>query len=125
MDRAKRDELFYKIADGDEKNVLLLLNEIKDINYKDANGYSYLHIAVQSHMTSVVKYLLEKGADVNSNDRFGKTPLMIAIMHYLSDKPIVQQIIDLLIQYGADLDRAANSGVTARQLAERMNINFY
>ena len=124
MDRIKRDELFYKIADGDEKNALILLNETKDINYKDANGYSYLHIAVQSHMIAVVKYLLEKGADVDSNDKFGKTPLMIALMHYLRDKPTIQQIINLLIKYGADLDKTANSGVTARQLAERMGIKF-
>lgn len=47
-DRLGRDELFYKIVDGYEEDVIKQLDEMEEVNFKDANGYSYLHIAVQS-----------------------------------------------------------------------------
>lgn len=113
MDRLGRDELFYIIADGYEEEVLKQLDEMEEVNVKDKNGYSYLHIAVQSGAVNVIRKLLTQGADINIVDKFGKTPLMVAIAGYNGDRTI----IDLLLENGADIEMCANSGMSCRQLA--------
>ncbi len=114
MDRLGRDELFYKIADRHDDEALNILSEMDTVNFKDANSYSYLHIAVQSESVRIVQFLLEKGAEINAADKFGRTPLMIAISGYNGDRTI----IDLLLKNGASLDSKANSGVPCMQLAK-------
>lgn len=120
MDRLGRDEIFYKIVDGYEKEVIKKLDEMKEVNFQDANGYSYLHIAVQSESVNVIRKLLTKRADINIVDKFGKTPLMVAIFRYNGDRTI----IDLLLENGANLDMQAKSGVSCRQLASMKGLSL-
>ena len=61
--------------------------------------------------------LLENGADVETRDERGLTPLMVAAM---SGYP---EVIDFLLQHGADLDATGRGGVTARTLAAEKNLN--
>ena len=89
MDRLGRDELFYKIVDGHIKDALKILDEVENVDIKDKNGYSYLHIAVQCGSVEIIRKLLSKGADINIADNFGKTPLMIAIWYYKGDRTII------------------------------------
>ena len=102
MDKLNRDELFYKIADGDEDAALEMLSACENPDFQDKNGYSYLHIAAQSGMARVVEYLLSHGAEVDIMDKFGKTPLMVALIGYNGDRTIVDilllQIIELQLR---------------------------
>ncbi len=120
MDRLNRDDLFYLIADEKEDEALEQLTKCDNIDFQDKNDYSYLHIAVQSRLTKVVEYLLSNGATVDITDKFGRTPLMIAILGYSGDRTIV----DILLKYGANLDLAVPSGMTARKLAVRMGLSI-
>jgi hypothetical protein len=50
-----------------------------NVNAKDSDGCSLLHIAVRDNScTDVLKYLIEQGADVNALNKDGETPLDFA-----------------------------------------------
>lgn len=46
-----------------------------NINAGDYDRRTPLHLAVSAGNVDVIKYLIEKGADVNCKDRWGATPL--------------------------------------------------
>ncbi len=46
----------------------------------DKNGRTPLHLAVQNHLTDIVKELIESGHDVNALDNFYKSTLHYAVM---------------------------------------------
>ena len=52
---------------------------------RDARAMSALHGAVICNQPSIVKYLIDQGADVNAKNRLGWTPLMIAGGLYISN----------------------------------------
>ena len=64
-----------------------------DINRRDCNGWSILHIAVDRRQTDMVKMLLEYGADPNAQSKQG-TPLH----RWLDNADIAR----LLLEHGAD-----------------------
>ena len=71
-----------------------------DINLRDANGYTSLHHAASRGDNKVIRYLLDKGADVSVVSRKGQTTVDMA------NGPIERVIpyretIDLLEQLGA------------------------
>ncbi len=71
-----------------------------DVNLRDANGYTPLHHAASRGDNKVIRYLLEKGADVMAVSRKGQTTVDMA------NGPIERIIpyrktIDLLEQLGA------------------------
>lgn len=59
--------------------VELFLSKGMDINARDYDGYTPLHIAVYAKKTEVVKLLLEKGADKQKVTNTGLTPKQLAI----------------------------------------------
>ncbi len=114
LDRLGRNELFYKICDQKELDALRLMEKEENINFQDKNGYSYLHMAAQRRMLNIVKELVKKKANIDIKDKYGRTPLMIAISAYNGDRTI----IDFLIENGADIHAKAKSGVSCEQLAK-------
>jgi len=63
-----------------------------------------------------VRLLLESGAQVNHVNRYANTPLDQAIKYTAADG---QEIVRLLLQYGADPDMEDQYGLSARLKAER------
>jgi hypothetical protein len=63
-----------------------------------------------------VRLLLESGAQVNHVNRYGNTPLDQAIKYTAGDG---QEIVRLLLKYGADPDMEDQYGLSARLKAER------
>lgn len=120
MDRMGRDELFYKIIDKDEENALCMIDNIENVNFQDVNGYSYLHAAAQSELIEIIKKLLCNGAYIDIKDKFGRTPLMIAVSGYKGDI----STIEFLIKHGANPEMKANSNVSCMQLAKMKGLNL-
>jgi ankyrin repeat protein len=58
-----------------------------------------------------VRRLIEEGAELDSKDRYGQTPLMIASMKGHTD------IVRLLVQNGAELNTTAKFNLSALMLA--------
>jgi len=63
-----------------------------------------------------VRLLLESGAQVNHVNRYGNTPLQQAIKQAVGEG---QEIVRLLLKYGADPDMEDKYGLSARLKAER------
>ena len=125
LDRLGRDELFYKIGDREEESALTMLdNDDVNVNFQDKNGYSYLHLAAQSGCAEVIKKLLDKGADIDIRDKFGKTPLMVAISEYYPNLRNDRSIIDLFIENGADIEARTNSNIICKEFAKRRGLEL-
>lgn len=118
LDILGRDDLFYKIVDGENKEAIELLDKTTDINSQDKNGYSYLHIAAQSRSFEITKEIVKRGAEIDIKDKYGKTPLMVAISNYDGD----DKIIKLLIENGANKENQTNTGVSCMKFAEMKGI---
>ena len=66
-------------------DVLRHLAEIgrpEDVRAKDASGNTPLHFAVKAECLEAVKYLLERGADMNAANDVGKTPRDLARIYF-------------------------------------------
>jgi len=84
----------------------LLKNSLEFLNGKNKNGLSPLHFACINHHLEVARLLIEKGADVNTQDFYQETPLMVAC------KMNHRAIIELLLENEADVNRTNRIGET-------------
>ena len=63
----------------------------------------------------MVRMLLSKGADVNSKDRWGKTPLIWTVVGGASAEHLL--VAQLLVEHGASVTEKADGGETALTIA--------
>src|SRR5512146_2425580 len=62
------------------KDVLHYLDAGGDLNRRDQKAdWSLLHFAAEDCNAEVIRLLAARGADLNVRDRFGQTPLHIAV----------------------------------------------
>ncbi len=79
IDKKGETLLSYAINNNNYKLCDLLLNNPKlNLDYKDNNGNSYLHLAVKNQNEKIINNLIEKDINLNNKNNFGKTPLQIA-----------------------------------------------
>ena len=92
--------------------VTFLLGQGCNVNARDAKGNSVLFLAMGMAELSVVRLLLEKGADVDARSEavFGFTPLHSAVVHAESWKKF-----GLLLYYGASVEAKDEYGHTVWQ----------
>lgn len=92
-----------------EDIILKFLENGPEINVKNRNGDTALHLRSKQHGRSqkVLRKLLEMGADVNARNNLGQTP----IHHCLIEN------VQLLVDAGASLDIADHEGRTPLSLA--------
>jgi hypothetical protein len=87
------------------------------INAGSESGWTPLLMASEGRNSkdgSVVRFLLEHGADINVVNQFGRTPLHEA-SHY---GPL--EVVRLLLEHGADVETKNEFGGTALQIAAKM-----
>jgi ankyrin repeat protein len=83
---------------GDRDRVKAFLEQGTDVNAKDGNDRTALHIAAQNKHQDIVELLLSMGADVNAGDGSGFVPLVYALWN--TDPNMVK----LLLDNGADVN---------------------
>lgn len=83
----------------------LLLEYDFDVNHKNNNGFTSLHIASEKGNLEIINMLIDKGALLNIKTRFGDTPLHYAIQNEHEDAS------KLLIDKGADVNSVDNKNV--------------
>lgn len=79
-----------------------------NLDSKNKDGMSALHLAAREKEHEFMKYLISRGADINSLNKKGITPLLTAITY--SNK----EAAHLLVKAGADVNiKSQDRGVTA------------
>jgi uncharacterized protein len=111
---ARGDTLLILAAyHGQEKAVELILNQPKvDLDYKNNMGFTALTGAVYKGFNPIVQQLIDKGANVNTANGSGQTPLMFAALFGR------QEAARLLIRAGANPAANDAQGNTAVSLAK-------
>jgi len=107
----------WAIRMGKREFAEMLLNYNADIN-KVSNDMSALHIAAASDNSDMLKFLIDKGADVNIDSGFGCRPLHIAAWCNKIENA------KILLEYGADPTLKCN-GYTLMQLAKSDEFKKY
>ncbi|URD85252.1 serine threonine protein kinase [Musa troglodytarum] len=104
--------LMYLASEGDLEGIEEVLASGVDVNFRDIDGRTALHVAACQGFADVVRLLLDRGAQVGPEDRWGSTPLADAI-HYNN-----HEVIDLLEKHGAKLSIIPMHVKNAREVPE-------
>lgn len=87
-----------------------------DINEPDADGLTPLHMACINKNYDAATELLEAGAHVDPQDKWGNTPLNRAVF----GKDGTVQLVELLVDHGADPAIENHHGTSPEALARRL-----
>ena len=97
-----------------------LLNRGANLDVVDENGAKPLACAVKKGSPEIIKMLCEKGVDVNQTGPEGSA------LHYLgycneSDPEVLSEIIQILVDHGANLFELNNQNLTSWECAQDVN----
>ena len=101
-----------------EKIVEVLLEGGANFKMKFHQKRSTLHYIVGVNHPGIMKLFLDKGLDPNVRDCRGETPLTYGAKSCA--KGISMDVVELLVQYGADIDAADVNGITALHIASSL-----
>ena len=100
----------------DEELILLLIQSGADIYDFDEEGVSIFDMAITYDNIALVKFIIDKGIDVNSTQRrSGFTALMCAACYGRAE------IAKILLDNGADKNAIESKGFNATDFARKMN----
>ncbi|KAK9706871.1 hypothetical protein RND81_07G157500 [Saponaria officinalis] len=106
-------KLMYAAHEGDVEGIKELVEECAaDVNFRDIDDRTALHVAACQGYGEVVELLIQLKADVDSMDRWGSTPLADAI-YYKN-----HEVVKLLEDNGAKLPMAPMHVKNARDVPE-------
>lgn len=137
---------------GDLIKLDSLLGDSADINVLDSNGRSLLHSSIMCDQKEVFEHLIDRGIDINIEEKNGMTPLLRAVVRNRTGfverllamnakanfnhankegiTVLMQAILDdntpttkLLIENGADLNTVNQRGNTPLGIARREGLN--
>ena len=114
MSELEKLEAFGDAFRNDEMDKVKFLVKHIDVNYKDPDpdtDDTLLMEAVKNNELAIAELLIEEGADVNHQNKDGKTPLIRAAAY--GNK----EIADLLIKNGANLNASDLQNYTALMFA--------
>jgi ankyrin repeat protein len=94
--RRAEQALLTSTAQGDLASMQALLQRRTNVNARNAQGWTPLHIATAGGDITLVNLLLRHGADVNAESYIGATPLDHAITYGQR-----QDLVQLLRRHGA------------------------
>lgn len=124
-----RTSLMKAVIENDVTDIEKILSKSDpEVNESDDNGLTALHYAAFYGRMDAAKKLVEKGAAVDAQDRFGFTPLHLSILSIYAEMELQpdqlqivretkNEITEFLISSGANVRTASGNGVTPVHLA--------
>ena len=112
LTRGAKDAIFPAAKNGDLPKLKKLMAGGIDINYRNFNGETVLHIAASRGNLVMVQYLLRQGADINAITGKKWQP----IHHAMRFEHAV--VANYLIAHKASLRTKTSDGLTALELAK-------
>ncbi len=112
VNKQQVDEMVRAVMGGNLKKVQAALNSNLDINgFYNKDGLTLLMAAIYFGQNEIVKFLIDKGADVNAKANNGGTSLILASLKGHED------VVKILLAKGADVNAKTNEGLTALSAA--------
>ena len=99
---------------GGDLNIVTTLNEYGCDWNSTFEGRTPLHELLMYRRTRLVRELIEFGASVDARDSQGRTPL-----HYAANYGLRREILELLLEHGADCNSQDDGGSTPFDLAKK------
>ncbi|OGV43054.1 MAG: hypothetical protein A2X46_11500 [Lentisphaerae bacterium GWF2_57_35] len=109
--------LYHSALNGHEELTRIMVNFGASIEYRDDEGVDLLIAAMGSRDLAIVEYVITSGANVNA-DHFMYPAIHLAIM-----PPYSPEMINLLLDHGADINSTNESGWTPLDMACIWNTN--
>ena len=97
-----------------------LVDHNADLRLQREDGKNLLHLAVIGSNTEVVKALLKHGLDISAKDNKGSAPIHMAVRRD-DDRPDPTPVLQLLIDYGADVSQLTDRSISALMMAAHLN----
>lgn len=118
-DSLGRTALHVAVMNGFADLAFELIARGLPVDARDDQGGTPLHQAIQNWWSAqeVARRLLEAGAPVSAFDARGWTPLHLALEAYMEDAA------RFLLDHGASWDASSEGGISARALAEELDID--
>ncbi|KAK1424855.1 hypothetical protein QVD17_20195 [Tagetes erecta] len=107
-----RVRLMFFASEGDLEGIKKLLSSGTDVNFKDIDNRTALHVAACQGFNDVAQLLIQAGAEIDPHDKWGSTPLADAI-HYKN-----HGMVKLLEKHGAKHLMAPMHVKNAREIPE-------
>jgi ankyrin repeat protein len=113
----ERDEEWRGAAGGLDENLIqtMLASRLVDVNARNANGDTGLHLAVREGDPDIIRLLLGSARiDINARNAHGRTPLHLAVIDYA-----YESVFDLVGCDRTDVNAEDKEGWTALRWAAR------
>ena len=99
------------------EDIDILLYHGADPSYQDISGRTALHWACMRQSVDIARHLLNHGALANASDNTGTTALMQVLKDETRDLELREQIVELLVTTGADVNSHSSKALTPLMLA--------
>ncbi|RYG72988.1 hypothetical protein EON80_03670 [bacterium] len=96
-----------------------------DVNVKNKEGVTALHMAALARDDDAVRMLVKRGASINAKNDSGWTPLMLACYSQTEGDAFASpSIVRFLLRRGAKVDERNDNGDTALLLANQLSVDL-
>ena len=113
-DKFGRTALHHAVIDKNFEICKILVAHKADVSVPDHAFFTPLHFAAQEYALEITELLIQNNAIIDAKNEHGNTPLWIAVFNSRGRGEIIQ----LLLQAGADPHKENNSGVSPLKLAQ-------
>lgn len=118
LDDYERNALFAAIVNANTAKAIDLISRDIEINLQDSNGQTPLHFCASHANFDIAKAVLEKGANVNTRDKYGNNALQTAVFNGQRTK--YYDIVKLFLRYNADANNINNASNSPLDFANQI-----
>ena len=110
----------FAIYQEDLKSIQDSIARGVNVNTKDKDGMTALHVAVDSGNLEIVKTIFCAGANLNEKNKAQQTPLWMLLETIVEDV-IMEKILDFLVSNGANINETNKNKETLLMVASKKN----